>query len=224
MARRLRIAPGGIAYHAMNRAAGRGKIFYDDGDYEAFEHVLAEARERQAMRVCAYAVMPNHFHLVLWPRKDGDLSAFMKWLTLTHSQRWHAFRHKTGSGALYQGRFRSFPVREDEHFLKVCRYVERNPLRAKLVERAQEWAWSSLGRRGSPEAADLLDEWPVPRPSDWTRRVNAAETQDELAALRLSIKRGRPFGPEPWAARVADRLGLAATLRPLGRPAADRGR
>ena len=222
MARRLRVALGGIAYHVMNRAAGRRKIFHSDGDYQAFEEVLAEARERQAMRVCAFVLMPNHFHLVLWPRKDGDLSAFMKWLTLTHSQRWHAFRRCSGSGALYQGRFRSFPVKEDEHFVKVCRYVERNPLRAKLVQRAEGWAWGSLGARGSARERELLDDWPVDRPRDWVRRVNAAQSAEERAALRLSIKRGRPFGPDDWANRTARRLGLAATLRPLGRPRLDR--
>jgi len=202
----------------MNRSAGRPKIFHTDADYQAFEKVLAEARQREAMRVCAYVLMPNHFHVVLWPRKDGDLSAFMKWLTLTHSQRWHAFRRCAGTGALYQGRFRSFPMKEDEHFLKVCRYVERNPLRAKLVDRAEDWAWCSLAARSSPREQELLDDWPVDRPRDWLRRVNAAQSAEELAALRLSVKRGRPFGPDDWANRTARRLGLAATLRPLGRP------
>ena len=101
----------------MNRVAGRQDLFEDAGDYEAFERVLAEAREREAMRVCAYALMPNHFHLVLWPRKDWDLSRFMQWLAMTHTQRWHAHRHSVGHGHLYQSRFKSFPIQRDEHFL-----------------------------------------------------------------------------------------------------------
>ena len=218
MARRPRIAPGGIAYHVMNRGAARRRIFSSEGDYAAFEKALAEARKLVGMRVCAYVLMPNHFHLVLWPARDGQLSQFMKWLTLTHSQRWHAYRRCAGSGALYQGRFRSFPVRSDEHFLSVCRYVERNPLRAKLVERAQDWKWSSLGRRGTAEARQLLDEWPVPYPRDWAAKVNEAQSAQELEALRLSVKRGGPYGPASWARRTAARLGLSATLRPIGRP------
>ena len=151
MSRKPRRCPGGLAYHVMNRATARETIFAGDGDYAAFERVLAEAREREAgrIRVCAYALMPNHFHLVLWPQSGEDeaVSGLMKWLTLTHAQRWHAHRHTAGTGALYGSRFKSFPVREDWHFLKVCRYVERNPLRANLVERAELWPWCSLNKR-----------------------------------------------------------------------------
>ena len=112
-------------YHALNRANARTPIFETDEDYAAFERVLALAVTRHDMRLLAYCVMPNHFHLLLWPRADGDLSAFMRWTTLTHTQRWHARRRTAGSGHLYQGRFKSFPVQSDEHFLTVCRYVER---------------------------------------------------------------------------------------------------
>jgi hypothetical protein len=88
------------------------------------------------MRLLAYCLMPNHFHLLVWPRADGDLSQFLRWLTVTHTQRWHAHHRTAGTGHLYQGRFKSFPVQSDEHFLTVCRYVERNALRANLVGRA----------------------------------------------------------------------------------------
>ncbi len=160
MARRPRTALGGLAYHVMNRVSGKQDLFEDSGDYEAFERVLSEARERERMRVCAYALMPNHFHLVLWPRGDGDLSRFMQWLTMTHTQRWHAHRHNVGHGHLYQSRFKSFPIQTDEHFLKVCRYVERNALRARLVERAEDWVWGSLGCREKKldKRVKLLDD------------------------------------------------------------------
>jgi putative transposase len=174
MARRPRTALGGLAYHVMNRVSGRQDLFEDSGDYEAFERVLAEARERERMRVCAYALMPNHFHLVLWPRGDGDLSRFMQWLTMTHTQRWHAHRHNSGHGHLYQSRFKSFPIQADGHFLKVCRYVERNALRARLVERAEDWLWGSLACREKKldKRVELLDDWPVDRPRGWRRAVN----------------------------------------------------
>jgi len=115
-----------LVYHVLNRANARMTIFENPHDYDAFERVLEEAVERTNMRLLAYCVMPNHWHLVAWPAEDGQLSRFTGWLTLTHTQRRHAHRHSTGSGHVYQGRFKSFPVQDDEHFLAVCRYVERN--------------------------------------------------------------------------------------------------
>jgi putative transposase len=220
MARRARTALGGLAYHVMNRVAGRQDLFEDAEDYAAFERVLAEARQRGGMRVCAYALMPNHFHLVLWPRRDGDLSQFMQWLAMTHTQRWHAHRHSVGRGHLYQSRFKSFPIQRDEHFLKVCRYVERNALRARLVERAEDWLWGSLACReaGLDKGAELLDAWPVDRPHGWRAAVNRPEDEREIAALRMCVQRGRPYGADAWTLRTASRLGLESTLRSVGRP------
>ncbi len=220
MGRPQRAAGGGYVYHVLNRANARMPIFEADGDYEAFETVLAEAVERTATRLLAYCVMPNHWHLVVWPRKDGELSRFMGWLTLTHTQRWHAHRHSTGSGHVYQGRFKSFPVKGDEHFFTVARYVERNAARAGLVRRAEQWRWGSLFRwlRGSAEDKALLAAWPLPRKANWAKHVNALQTEGELAALRRSVQRGSPFGTDVWSDRTIRRLGLESTVRPQGRP------
>ena len=181
--------------------------------------VLIEAQVQVPVRILAYCVMPNHWHLVLWPRQDGDLSRFMAWLTLTHTQRWHAQHQSVGSGHLYQGRFKSFPVQADEHFLTVCCYVERNALRAKLVKRAENWQWSSLWRRtqGSKHNQWLTD-WPVPRPRQWVKLTNEPQTEEELEAVRQCVQRGRPFGREVWVQRMTRRLNLESTLRPRGRP------
>ncbi|HEV3084810.1 MAG TPA: transposase, partial [Gemmataceae bacterium] len=105
------------------------RLFLKDGDFEAFERILAQTLETRPMRILAYCLLSNHWHLVLWPEHDGDLSEFLRWLTVTHTQRWHAHYHTTGTGPAYQGRFKSFPVQEDDHLLTVCRYVERNALR-----------------------------------------------------------------------------------------------
>jgi putative transposase len=104
--------------------------------------------------------MPNHWHLLLWPRNDGELSEVMRWITVTHAQRWHAHRQSSGSEPVYQGRFKSFPVQTDEPFLMVARYVERNALRAKLVERAEEWQWSSLWQlsQKDPRLSEFMRE------------------------------------------------------------------
>jgi REP element-mobilizing transposase RayT len=117
----------------LNRAVGRATLFAKATDYEAFVCVLSEALDWVDIRLLVYCVMPNHWHLVAWPQRDGDLSVFMRWLTLTHTQRWHANHHTQGTGPLYQGRFKAFPVAKDEHCLRVLRYVERNPLRWREV-------------------------------------------------------------------------------------------
>jgi putative transposase len=167
--------------------------------------------------------MPNHWHLVLWPDADGTLGRFMTWLTLTHTQRWHARRASAGSGHLYQGRYKAFLVEADGHLLTVCRYVERNPLRARLVRRAEAWRWSSLWRRERGRGHDLLSEWPVARPEDWGELVNRAQTPAELEALRAAAQRGRPFGTGPWLDEMVRRFDLGSTLRPRGRPRQQNG-
>ncbi len=220
MGRPRRAAAGGYVYHVLNRANTRRTIFQNERDFAAFEMTLSQAVERTQTRLLAYCLMPNHWHLVVWPRKDGELSAFIGWLTLTHTQRWHAHRHSTGSGHVYQGRFKSFPIQEDEHLYAVARYVERNALRANLARRAEQWRWGSLYRwlRGAAEDKELLAAWPLPRKPNWVDHVNARQTEAELAALRRSVHRGSPFGDASWSEKTARRLALESTLRPPGRP------
>lgn len=220
MPRRSRLATGGLAYHVLNRRAGRSPLFEKPADYTAFEKILEEAHARAHIRIAAYCLMPNHWHLLLWPRHDGELSEALRWITVTHTQRWHAHRHSGGTGPVYQGRFKSFPVQTDEHFLTVARYIERNALRAQLVDRAETWRWSSLWRRQQeiPSVRTWLAEWPFPQPTGWVAWVNEPQTASELEALRESVQRGRPFGDQAWVQHVAEQLGLASTLRPRGRP------
>lgn len=218
MPRRLRVATGGYVYHVLNRAVARQRIFRKAGDFSAFEAVLEEALQHVPMRLLSYCLMPNHWHLVVWPREDGDLSDYLRWLTVTHTKRWHSHHHSIGTGALYQGRFKSFPVEQDEHFLTVCRYVERNPLRAGLVERAEDWRWSSLWHREQNSTAMSLSTWPVPVGRLWSKYVNRPETEAELHDVRRAARRGTPFGEAGWQAETAQRLALESTLRPRGRP------
>jgi len=220
MPRRPRYAPGGLVYHVLNRAVARQTLFEKDADYAAFEAVLHEAMARHPTRLLAYQVMPNHWHMVLWPREDGELTAFLRWLTHTHVMRWHAHHGTSGTGHLYQGRFKSFPIQTNDYFYTGIRYVERNAKRANLVERAEDWRWSSLWRRvhGNAEAKQLLHRWPLPEPTDWVKLVNRPQTEAELAAVRRSVLRGSPFGTPLWQTRTAKRLGLEWTLRARGRP------
>src|SRR5437870_4084588 len=220
MPRRPRIAPGGLVYHVLNRGVARLPLFEKPADYDAFLRVVAAAQGRCPMRILAFALMPNHWHFVVWPEGDGDLTTFFRWLTHTHTMRWHAHYHTAGTGHLYQGRFKSFPIEGDAHADAVCRYVERNALRAKLVKRAENWRWSSLWRRvhGDEQPARLLAPGPRTLPDDWVERVNQPQGAAELEALRQSVRRGSPFGSARWQKHVAVRLGLIHTLRPPGRP------
>lgn len=217
MGRPLRPTAADVVYHVLNRANARRTLFEDDGDYAAFERVLVQACERLSMRLLAYCVMPNHWHLVAWPRQDGDLSRFMNWLTLTHTQRWHQHRHTVGEGHVYQGRFKSFPVETSEYLLTVCRYVERNPVRAGLAERVEQWRWSSAKANG----AVPLHEWPMERPAAWSEWVNESETAEQLRAMRRSVTKGQPFGRPPWVEQMVAQWNLGATLRARGRPKKD---
>jgi putative transposase len=222
MARQPRSAPGGLVYHVLNRSAGRTPLFRRDKDFLAFRNLLCEAQRRCPIELFAYCVMGNHWHLVLRPQDDGDLSAFMRWLTLTHAVRWRVSHHSVGDGPLYQGRFKSFPIQEDRHFLIGCRYVERNALTAGLVRRSQDWPWCSLWQRQAADIEGLalpaLSPWPVPMPRDWPQRVNEPIGRKELERLRLSTRRGRPLGDDRWTDKMVATLGLLHTVRSEGRP------
>jgi putative transposase len=209
-----------MVFHVLNRGVARMQLFEKTADYQAFEAVLRETLVESPMRICAYALMPNHWHLLLWPEGDGDLAVFMQRLTITHVRRWQQHRGYAGLGHVYQGRYKSFPVQSDEHFCVVARYVERNALRASLVLRAEEWRWSSLWRRycGVEAERSWLASWPIDAPTNWLERVNQTEDERELESLRRSVQRGRPFGQTDWQKEIAKRLGLESAYRPTGRP------
>lgn len=191
-------------------------MFHKPDDYAAFVGLFAPACERISMRLVGWCLMPNHFHLVLWPRKDGDLGRWMQWLLTSHVRRYH--KHYQSSGHVWQGRFKAFPIQQDEHFLAVLRYVERNALRAGLVKSAEDWPWGSLRSRIARGGSDLLAAPPVELPKGWRRLVSQPQSETEVSAVRASIARGRPFGGETWTRLAATKLGLESTLRPRGRP------
>lgn len=218
MPRTARAIEANMVYHVLNRGNGRMRLFHKPDDYQAFENVLAEGLERYAVELLTYCLMPNHWHLVVRPKTDNALAQWMGWVGVTHVRRHHQHYHSRGGGHLYQGRFKSFPVAEDEYFLTLCRYVEANALRAKLVERAEQWPWSGLWRRLHRVGGLRLSPWPVDRPRDWTEWVNAAMPEEQLEALRGCVQRGRPLGSADWVKDIAGRLGLGFTLRGPGRP------
>ncbi|MEP3928637.1 transposase [Rhodopirellula bahusiensis] len=220
MPRQKRLDVAGGIYHALNRGNAKQKIFHKPEDYAAFERVLGQGLERYEVQIYSYVLMPNHWHLVLRPDRDGQMGKMLRWVTATHTQRYHAHYHTAGEGHLYQSRFKSFPIKDDEHFLTVCRYVERNPVRANLVKRAELWQHGSFHRWANHSDRDpkLLSAWPIRRTANWSKRVNQALSEKEIGMIRTSVQRGRPFGDIDWVEKLADKHDLWSTLRSRGRP------
>ena len=220
MARSARTDIGDYPYHVLNRAIGRLKIFSSAKDYALFLELLAEAVEELNMRVLAFVIMPNHWHLVLYPRKDGDMGLFMHKLTNAHTRKVHAMTKTTGTGPLYQGRYKSFLIQEDRHLLAVMKYVERNSVRAKLSKTCEDYRWGSawLRRYGTMKQKNTLAEPPVELPRDYFSWINQPENEIDRERIRESVKRGSPLGAETWVDRMVKKHELTSTVRPPGRP------
>ncbi|MGB7158515.1 MAG: transposase [Tepidisphaeraceae bacterium] len=219
MPRTARIAPGGVIYHVLNRGVGGTTLFRSAGDYLAFHGALIDTLALfPTMRILAFCIMPNHWHLLLWPTKDGDLARFMQRLTITHARRWLEYRDRVGTGHVYQGRYKSFAMETDGHLFTVGRYVERNALRAGLAKRAELWRFSSIGQELlEPSLRVPLSDWPIARRRDWIDWVNLPQTPREEEAIRRSIREARPYGSEAWVKRTMTKLGWREPARP-GRP------
>ncbi|MBA7467307.1 hypothetical protein ES707_02523 [subsurface metagenome] len=214
-----RIARGlvdGFVYHVLNRGNGGQEVFHKEQDYEAFIDLMREAKVRHSIKIFAYCLMPNHFHMVVVPIQAEELNKGMQWLMTSHVRRYH--RHYGTSGHIWQGRFKSFIIQEDNHLLTVLRYVEGNPVRAGLVNSAKDWSWSSHREVIDERSRLLVDEIPIELPQDWNRYVDEPLTEKELERLHQSVNRQSPYGTSMWQMQVSKELGLESTLRPRGRP------
>jgi putative transposase len=220
MGRVQRVDVGGMVYHALNRANFRSVLFQKEAHYQDFLALVAEGADVVRMRLLAYCLMPNHWHLVLYPRADGDLSKFLQRITLTHTQRHHAKTRTAGYGPIYPGRYKSFPVQRGSPILTLVRYVERNAQRAGLVKRAEDWPWSSAQARlyGEPSPKGLLSPWPVPGPGEYRKWLNRAQPKEEVEQIRNAIRRSRPYGSERWVSKTVAQFGLENTMRYPWRP------
>lgn len=215
MPRTARSIHAGLYYHVLNRGNNRATVFRGPDDFEAFLRLMTRAQARRPLGIVAACLMPNHFHLVVKPAASTDLSAWLHWLLTTHAARHH--RQRDSTGRIWTGRYKAFPIQSDRHLLAVVRYVERNPLRADLVGRAEEWLWGSLQWRLSACPKLPMVPFPFPLPGNWNEFVNAPQTAHEVAAVRRCINRGSPFGDSSWVTRTAAELGLAHTLGRRGR-------
>ncbi|HTU68438.1 MAG TPA: transposase [Steroidobacteraceae bacterium] len=216
MPRTSRAIVGNYCYHVINRGNQKARVFHEPADYEQFLALLARAQQRLELPLISACLMPNHFHLVVRPCDGDDLARWMHWAFTTHV-RWYHEKYDT-TGRVWQGRFKAFAAQEDHHLLSVMRYVERNALRANLVERAEDWEWSSLAWRREARPRLRLAQSPVSLPSYWRHYVNEPHTSVELAELRACVNRQRPFGEEDWVKRQIKEFGLESSITPPGRP------
>jgi putative transposase len=224
MPRPLRPIDDGLVYHVINRGNNRQPVFHDEADYVAFLKAVGDLKERKPFELYGYCLMANHIHLLIRPRKTS-ISRIVQSLLVSHTQRYHKF-HRS-SGHVWQGRFKSPVIQDDEHLLTVLRYIEANPLRAKLVRRAGEYRWSSFACHGNGSGNPLLDSTaayealaarPATRQRRWSAYVHKMSDADELAAIRRSNDTGLPYGEPSWVDRLAKRLRLDLAIRPRGRP------
>ncbi len=220
MARSARTDVGDIPYHVINRAVGRLKIFHTPKDYELFLELLKKSRFECNMRLLAYTLMPNHWHLVVYPQNDGDLGLFMHYLTNAHTRKVHTMTKTIGHGPLYQGRYKSFMIENDKHLLTVMKYVERNPVRAKLSRSCEGWRWGSawLRKYGTKEQREILSVPPVDLPRSYLSWINESDKEEEIEQLRKSVTRGAPFGTASWTDMMVKEHELQSTVRVPGRP------
>jgi putative transposase len=225
MGRLPRATDDGLVYHAMNRGNNRADIFADDADHEAFLDSLRIAKDRYPFALFGYCLMSDHFHLLLRPGSGQSISRILQSLTVAHTWRYHK-RHSS-SGHVWQGRFRSPVIQDDDHLLVVLRYIEANPLRAGMVADLRDYRWSSYGQHGMGLVDTLLDSFPewehlgsseAERRRRWRVKLRSAQKQGELTAVRDSLRTGRPLGSPAWVEGVASRLGINLTPRPRGRP------
>lgn len=220
MPRNARTDVGGEVYHVINRANGRMQIFNNPEDYSLFEQLLLETKELIDMRILAYTLMPNHWHLILFPKKDGDLGTFMHCVSNAHTRKVHAKTQTNGSGHLYQGRYKSFLVDSDSYFLTLLKYVERNPVRARLALSCEDWKWGSAWRRinGTKEEKKFLDPPVMEIPHGYRKWINTSDKEDDLSKIRISVNKSVPFGRDVWVAQMVTKFHLESTLKSPGRP------
>lgn len=203
-------------YHVLNRGNNKQQVFCKDRDYEAFLYLMRKAKQLYPVRIFAYCLMPNHFHMIIMPSLASHLSKWMQWLMTSHVRRYN--KHYDAAGHVWQGRFKSFIIQNSDYLITAMRYVETNPVRANLVKQAKDWPWSSHSEITGKQKERLIDKPLIEMPSDWEGYIREFITQKELQDIRKSIERKRPYGDAEWQSQICRHLGLESTLRPRGRP------
>ncbi len=196
----------GLPHHVTHRGNRREKIFFEEDDYRLYLRLLRKAAERYGVRVYDYALMPNHIHVIAVPKREESLSEAFQWADGKYAEIFNGLYDQVGH--LWQGRFKSSPMDED-HMFNAVRYVLRNPVRAGLVARAEDYRWSSAaakcGLRFDPlPAADHPLEGVI---QDWSAWLEGAEPEEELRKIRECTQRGYPYASEEFVRMLEEQCG-----------------
>ena len=217
MSRIARVVVPDVPHHVTQRGNRREDVFFSDADRRAYLSLLAEYCQKHALEIVAYCLMTNHVHLVVVPRTAASLGAAMKPVHLRYAQ--HVNWTQGISGRLWQGRFFSCPM-DERHLWAAVQYVERNPVRAGMVDAAEQYPWSSAaahcGQRHDPLLADPFGL--VESIGDWSRWLAERDDEFTIAAVRKNTHTGRPLGSEGFLDRVEAMLGHSVRPRKVGRP------
>ncbi|HYT65355.1 MAG TPA: transposase [Vicinamibacterales bacterium] len=207
--------------HVLNRGDHRETLFHKPADFRAFLGVVAETASRIAMRILAYCIMGNHFHFVVWPYEGADLPLFMHLLMTTHIGRYLRHYPPVSPGHLYQDRYTNVLVETGPSLLRVLRYVEANALTAEIVERAEDYPWTSASPEALEDGRPIIAEWPIEKPSNWPALLNLRTAAQERKRIQRCAARGAPYGSPAWTERVIKQFSLEHTMRRPGRPKRD---
>ena len=220
MARLARLVLPGVPHHVTHRGNRRQDLFFDDADRQVYGMLLADHLARTGCRLWCYCWMTNHVHLIVVPEREDSLA---RGIGVAHQRFAREINRRHGlTGHLFEGRYYSTPL-SDEHLIAAARYVERNPVRARLVRTAADWPWSSAAAHTGRKPDGLLaEDRPLPAPDrigDWEKYLSEPEDEAMMLRLRRTTKTGQPCGEPSWVREIEARTGRANLSRPPGRPA-----
>ena len=218
MSRVARIVVKEYPHHVVQRGNNRQTVFFDAQDKKYYLELLQKYSAECGCKINAYCLMPNHIHILMVPQKDNSLAKTMQKLSLRYTQ--HINRKFKRTGRLWECRFHSAVVDTESYLWTVCRYIERNPVRAKIVEKPEDYEWSSA----ISNVIDKRREFPEPVWKDHTDRkeyikfVNTPGRKKEIEMIKKRTFEGKPIGSSGFMEKIAERLGIVINTRPKGRP------
>jgi putative transposase len=217
MARLARVVAPNLPHHVIQRGVRSMAIFATDEDREGYVTLLAEFAGRYKLGIWAWCLMTNHVHLVVVPERKDSLARAVGEAHRRYTRRINL--REAVRGHLFQERFHSFPIQADGHLLAVVRYVERNPMRAKMVVHAEDYSWSSARYHVAGRVDRLVKSSPIRgMVKDWRRFLRGDEARTEVDTIRQHVRTGRPWGATPWVKKLEGRLGRPLLPRIGGWP------
>jgi putative transposase len=208
--------------HAMNRKVERRTLFHSNDDYNEFRSLLNIALRKYKLRILEWTIMPNHWHLLLWPEGKEQLPQFMRWLTSMHARVIRGKTETVGNGAVYQGRYRSSFVKQGIHLDRIRNYIAMNPVKANLVSHSSDWLWGSARRvlAQQDHSNIILSAGPQPISNNLEQLLTDIKYLDQTQRKTLSqmLHQEIPYGDEEWVEQIIRDNNIEHLINPVGRP------